>query len=91
MAAYKKRGWQRPDVVVVSNNTLLRKERTDGQSQGQERTTIRKDTPSRQIRNGNLLAVLLRNPDSENTAPGHPDTDEKQKDRSDSDRRGRRN
>ena len=40
MAAYKKRGWQRPDVVVVSNNALLRKEHTDGQSQGQERTTI---------------------------------------------------
>ena len=77
MAAYKKRGWQRPDTVVVSNNALLRKEHTDGQSQGQGRTTIRKDTPSRQIRNGNLLAVLLRNPDGENTAPGHPDTDEK--------------
>ena len=69
----------------------------DGQSQGQGRMTIRKDTPSRQIRkdtpsrqirNGNLLAVLLRNPDGKNTAPGHPDTDEKQKDCGDSDRRG---
>ena len=79
IAAYKKRGWQWPDAVVVSNNTLLQKECMDGQSQGQGQMTIRKDTPPRQIRNRNLLAVLLHNPDGENTTPEHPETDEKQK------------